>query len=142
MNPKPMTRWLLPLGLFFSFVAVPASAELQTTKPCISCQRAPFSIAMTHLWTTHPDVLQAQAALTATGFEVKAAYAGFLPYAQVDVGQQRQPTSVARFILPLLSGGSTLAAVDSARAAALQATADVDRARLRLGLRLVDAWFG
>lgn len=101
-----------------------------------------FSDALAHVWETHPDVRQSQQALQASGFDVTAAYTGFLPYAQVDLGKSsRSDTYIARLVQPIFSGGSTLAAVDGAKAAERQALAELGRTRLQLALRLNDAWF-
>lgn len=101
-----------------------------------------FSDALAHTWETHPDVRQAQQALIASGFDVTAAYTGFLPYAQLDLGRsKRSDAYVARFVQPIFSGGSTVAAVDGAKAGERLALAELGRARLQLALRLNDAWF-
>lgn len=101
-----------------------------------------FSDALAHVWETHPDVRQAQQSLQASGFDVTAAYTGFLPYAQVDLGKSsRSDNYIARLVQPIFSGGSTVAAVDGAKAAERQALAELGRTRLQLALRLNDAWF-
>ena len=122
-------RVLLPL--IMSLSVFPAQADI-----------AFFGAALGHVWNTHPEVVQARNTALAAGYDVTGAYAGFLPYAQIDSGlQTKSSTGVARIVLPLFSGGATLAAIDGASAAETQAKADVGRAQLRIGLKLVDAWF-
>ncbi len=102
-----------------------------------------FSDALVHVWETHPDVLQAQYALQATGFDLTAAYSGFLPYAQLDLARSRRSDRyIARFIQPLFSGGSTVAGVQAAQASQRQALTELSSRRLQLALRLNDVWFG
>lgn len=101
-----------------------------------------FADALSRVWAVHPDVCRAQQALQETGYDITAAYSGFLPYAQLDLGRNRvSDTYIARFVLPLFSGGSTLAAVEGAKASQNQALAELAQTRLQLALRLTDAWF-
>jgi len=127
-NKAPVARWLS---------AVPVSASSENGR----LDR--FSDALVHVWETHPDVLQAQYALQASGFDVTAAYSGFMPYVQLDMSRRRvSDRYVARFVQPLFSGGSTVAGVQAAQASQRQALAELSSRRLQLALRLSDVWYG
>lgn len=99
--------------------------------------------AMANLWQTHPDIQQAEAAVRASGYEKASAYAGFYPYLQTDMvrGSQSKNDFVVRAVLPLWSGGQTVASLDVATASQKLALADLQRTRLKLSLRLTDAYF-
>lgn len=102
-----------------------------------------FATSLAQLWRSHPEVQQAEAALRAAGYDKSATYAGFLPYAQLDMARSEDGDDerVARLILPLWRGGLNFASLDVAEASRIAAAADLQRTRLRLGLRLVDAYF-
>ncbi len=101
-----------------------------------------FADALAHLWETHPEVRMARSNLQAAGYDVDAAYTGFYPYAQVNSSASSKASStMLSFVLPLWRGGGTVAGVDVAEAGREAAFSDVNRTRLRLGLRLSDAWF-
>lgn len=128
-NKASVARWLSVEPL----VAAPQDAG-QVTR---------FADALVHVWETHPDVLQAQYALQASGYDLAASYSGFMPYAQLDlVRSRRSDRYVARFVQPLFSGGSTIAGVQAAQASQRQALAELSSRRLQLALRLSDVWFG
>jgi len=127
-SKTPVARWLS---------AEPVSASAETG----SLDR--FSDALVHVWETHPDVLQAQYALQASGYDLTAAYSGFMPYVQLDMTRSRASDRyVARFVQPLFSGGSTVAGVQAAQASQRQALAELSSRRLQLALRLSDIWYG
>lgn len=111
-----------------------------------ACAEAPalsFATSLARLWQGHPEVQQAEAALRAAGYDKSAAYTGFLPYAQLDMARSADgDEQFARVVLPLWRGGLNFATLDVAEAGRLAAAADLQRTRLRLGLRLVDAYFG
>ncbi|MDF3031691.1 MAG: hypothetical protein K0R03_2249 [Moraxellaceae bacterium] len=101
-----------------------------------------FAASLARLWQEHPEVQQAEAALRAAGYDKSAAWAGFLPYAQLDMARSEDgDEQFARVVLPLWRGGLNFASLDVAEAGRLAAAADLQRTRLRLGLRLADAYF-
>lgn len=106
--------------------------------------RLSFAESLTQVWRSHPEVQQAEAVLSAAGYDKMGAYAGFLPYAQVDMARNDDGSDeqTARFILPLWRGGLNVASLDVAEAGRIAAAADLQRVRLRLGLRLAEAYFG
>lgn len=101
-----------------------------------------FSGALAHVLSKHPEVQRAEAALAAAGYDKTAAYAGFLPYAELEAtrGDGNDESSL-RVVLPLWRGGLNFASLDSAEAAHVAAVAEVQRVRLDVALRLVDAYF-
>lgn len=100
-----------------------------------------FQNGLMHLWSTHPELLSAESQYDAAGYDIKGAYAGFLPYAAVDYQSSKSSTeSYARFVLPLWRGGLNFANLSIAEASKEAALADLQRTRLKLGLKLVDAW--
>lgn len=103
--------------------------------------RFSFGQALAYLWETHPDVQAAENNRKASVHDIRAAYAGFIPYVAVDAAKgSRSDDYVARLIIPLYKGGATVASLDSAKASELGAVADLQRVRLQLGLRLADNW--
>ena len=94
-----------------------------------SAESLSFGKALTRVWQNHPDVRKAEAAVNASGYDKTAAYAGFFPYLQTDMvrGSQSKDDYVVRAVLPLWSGGQTLASVDAAKAAQNMALATVCR---------------
>lgn len=108
-----------------------------------SAESLSFGKALTRVWQNHPDVRKAEAAVNASGYDKTAAYAGFFPYVQTDMvrGSQSKDDYVVRAVLPLWSGGQTLASVDAAKAAQNMALADLQRTRLQLALRLTEVYF-
>ena len=108
-----------------------------------SAESLSFGKALTRVWQNHPDVRKAEAAVNASGYDKTAAYAGFFPYLQTDMvrGSQSKDDYVVRAVLPLWSGGQTLASVDAAKAAQNMALADLQRTRLQLALRLTEVYF-
>jgi outer membrane protein TolC len=127
-------RRLCALALPLLLLAAGARAEA----PALS-----FATSLARLWQGHPEVLQAEAGLRAAGYDKSAAYTGFLPYAQLDMARSEDgDEQVARVILPLWRGGLNFAALDVAEASQIAAVADLQRTRLRLGLRLAEAYFG
>lgn len=101
-----------------------------------------FPDALAHLWETHPEVRMARSNLVAAGYDVKGAYTGFYPYAQLSLSAgSKTDSNIVSFVLPLWRGGATVAGVDAAEAGREAAFSDVNRTRLRLGLRLADAWY-
>lgn len=130
---KKVLSW--PVGLLLGLLlAVPAQAD----DPALG-----FADSLAELWRNHPEVQQAEAAIRAAGHDKAGAWAGFLPYAQVDMARNQEgyDERVARLILPLWRGGLNFATLDVAEAGRVAAAADLQRTRLRLGLRLADAYF-
>lgn len=130
---KKIVSW--PAGLLLGLLlAVPVHAD----DPALG-----FADSLAELWRNHPDVQQAEAAMRAAGHDKAGAWAGFLPYAQFDVARSQDgyDERVARLILPLWRGGLNFASLDVAEAGRGAAAADLQRTRLRLGLRLADAYF-
>jgi adhesin transport system outer membrane protein len=98
-------------------------------------------------WQENPQVLQAARALKATGFDVSSARAGFYPFATIEASETRGgssstdgTSSTVSLIQPLWSGGSTVAEVDQAKASQLQALAELNGARLQVGLQVAEAY--
>lgn len=102
-----------------------------------------FAGSLAQVWSSHPEVLQAEAAMRAAGHDKAGAYTAFLPYAQVDMvrSDRGDDEKVARLVLPLWRGGLNIAGLDAAEAARIATVADLQRTRLRLGLRLLEAYF-
>lgn len=101
-----------------------------------------FEQALRHIWETHPEIKQAEVLLKSTGYDINSAHSNFLPYAQIQMAQgKNENDNVARLILPLWRGGRTLATIDYAEATQIAAAADLQKARLNLATRLVDAYF-
>lgn len=99
---------------------------------------------VTRVWRDNPQVRQAEQALKATGFDITAARAGYLPYLQVQSAvaeKSEESVSTLYVVLPLWQGGLTGAQVDTAKANERAALAEVARTRLELGQRTLDAYF-
>lgn len=133
------SRRVARYGLVVALVILGAlAAPLRAGEPA----PGDFPGALAHVLSKHPEVQQAEAALVAAGYGKMAAYAGFLPYAEVEVtrGDGNDDSSL-RLGLPLWRGGLNFASLDSAEAGRLAAVADLQRVRLDVALRLVDAYF-
>lgn len=101
-------------------------------------------IIMSKVWRDNPEVLQAQQALEATGFDITAARAGYFPYVQVQsavASHSDNSISTLYIVLPIWSGGATNAQVDVAKARQKAALAELARTRLDLGQRTLTAYF-
>jgi outer membrane protein TolC len=99
---------------------------------------------MAKVWAENPQVLQAQQALEATGYDITSARAGYLPYLQLQSavsGKSSDSISTLYVVLPIWSGGATNAQVDVAKARQKAALAELARTRLDLGQRTLDAYF-
>ncbi|HEX5277001.1 MAG TPA: TolC family protein [Fluviicoccus sp.] len=113
------------------------------------CQIAPLHAdsvgqSLAQLWRNHPDIRRAEAAIKAAGYDRTAAYSGFWPYLQTDLVRSNRDGGsdyVVRAVMPLWQGGQTLASIDSAKAVQALAVADLQKARLQLGLRLTESYF-
>lgn len=117
-------------------------AALAPLAPAGELAAGDFPGALAHVLGSHPDVRQAEAALAAAGYDRTAAYAGFLPYAGLEVRRgDGNDDSFLRLVLPLWRGGLNFASLDSAEAGRVAAVAELQRARLDVALRLVDAYF-
>lgn len=101
-----------------------------------------LAAALVHLWDTHPEVRLAKSNVTAAGHDVRGAWTSFYPYARATYESGDETDSrLVSFILPLWRGGANFAGVDVAEASREAAIADVNRTRLRLGLRLSEVWY-
>lgn len=109
-----------------------------------------FGVGLKQVWVTHPDVLQAISEVNASSYDISGAMSGFYPYAQVqniNSNKNRSATgggngTLLQLILPIWNGGSTLAEIDVAKATKRQAESGVSLARLSLGQRYSEAYFG
>lgn len=96
------------------------------------------------VWRDNPEVVQAQRAVEATGYDITTARAGYLPYLQLQTSQARKSgdsSTTLYVVLPIWSGGSTNAQVDLAKAKQRSALAELARVRLDIGQRTLEAYF-
>jgi outer membrane protein, adhesin transport system len=95
------------------------------------------------VWTDNPQVRQAEQVLRARGYDVAGAKSGYFPFLQVQsIFQERASNddSNVDVVLPLWSGGSTIAEVDEAKGHERSAVADLIRTRLELGQRVLETY--
>ena len=124
--------------------ALPPSPPPRTADEAGAAGTMDLARALAIVWTENPQVLQAESALRASEFDIKSARTGYYPYFQVQASQGEGSSDSATtlfLIQPLWNGGLTAAQVDGAEAAQLLALADLNRVRLDLGQRLLDAYF-
>lgn len=98
---------------------------------------------ITKVWRDNPEVLQAEQALKASGYDITTARAGYFPYLQVQSAiaeQSSDSVSTLYVVLPIWQGGLTNAQVDTAKAKQRQAMAELARVRLDLGQRALEAF--
>lgn len=139
--PGPGVSFFRP-GRYRSRLAAALAAWLLPALAVAGEVRLGFAPSLKQVWASHPEVQQAEAALRAAGHDKFAAYTGFLPYAQVDMARSEDhDEQELRVVLPLWRGGLNLASLDVAEAGRVAAVADLQRTRLRLGLRLAEAYF-
>src|SRR3546814_8359160 len=96
------------------------------------------------VWSENPQVLQAEEAVKASGYDITAARAGYFPYLQVQSSlaeNSQDSISTLYIVLPLWSGGSTNAQVDIAKARQKAALAELAKIRLALGQSTLQAYF-
>jgi len=99
---------------------------------------------MAKVWRDNPQVSQAEQALRATGYDITAAKAGYLPYLQVQTAlakHSEESVSTLYVVLPLWNGGATGAQVDIAKARQKEALAALAQKRLDLGHQTLEAYF-
>lgn len=95
------------------------------------------------VWTDNPQVRQAEQALRASGYDLSGARAGYFPFLQVQstfTDQSGDNVSTVDAVLPLWSGGRTMAEVDAAKGRERAAIADLIRTRLELGQRVIETY--
>lgn len=98
--------------------------------------------ALAIVWRENPQVMQAELALKATGYEISGSYTGYLPYLQVQTAQgENDNSSTVRIVQPLWNGGLTGAQVDQAKARQLIALAELNKTRLDLAMRVAETYF-
>lgn len=97
--------------------------------------------ALAIVWKENPQVLQAEAALKATGYEVSGNFTGYFPYVQIQTAQgENDNSSTIRVIQPLWNGGLTGAQVDQAKARQLIALSELNKTRLDLAMRTAETY--
>ena len=99
---------------------------------------------MGRIWRDNPQVRQAEQALIASGYDITAARAGYLPYLQLQSSlaeRSQDGVSTLYLVQPLWQGGKTGGQVSVARAQQQAAVAELVRTRLDLGQRTIDAYF-
>lgn len=112
--------------------AVPSMPKLDT-----------LAQVLAKVWRDNPEVVQAERALQATGYDISAARSGYFPYLQVQTSvaeQSDDSVSTLYVVLPLWNGGLTGAQVDEAKSRQQAAGADLVRVRQTLGLRAVESY--
>lgn len=100
--------------------------------------------ALADAWRNNPQVRQAELAASATEYDIRGARAGYYPYLQAQVSQGDgggESSTTLYLVQPLWNGGLTRAQVDAAKADRLLAMAELNRIRLELGHRLLEAYF-
>lgn len=113
--------------------AEPAAPSLDTLQTIIA-----------KVWRDNPEVVQAERAVEATGYDITTARVGYLPYAQLQTSQARKSadsSATLYVVLPLWNGGQTGAQVDIAKAKQRAALAELARVRWDLGQRTLEAYF-
>ncbi len=129
--------------------AAPTAERTATdTAPAVSSgggqpQLDTLAQVLAKVWRDNPEVLQAESALKASGYDISSARSGYFPYLQVQTSLAEQTddsVSTLYFVLPLWSGGLTGAQVDEAKSRQQMAAAELVRVRLELGLRAVEAY--
>lgn len=92
-------------------------------------------------WSESPQIQQAELALQATHFDISGARAGYYPYASVQTGGGTEyDYTVIRVIQPIWNGGLTGAQVDVAKAQQRIALAQLNKARLEIGLQIAETY--
>ncbi|HEY0973633.1 MAG TPA: TolC family protein [Solimonas sp.] len=95
------------------------------------------------VWRDNPEVVQAERALQATGYDISAARSGYFPYLQLQTSvaeQSQDSVSTIYAVLPLWNGGLTGAQVDEAKSRQQAAAAELVRVRQSLGVSAVEAY--
>lgn len=94
------------------------------------------------VWEQHPRVRQAELDLAATNFDISGARAGYYPFLSVQTEQRDDGdnTSIVRIVQPIWNGGLTGAQVDISRARQRASLAQLNLARLELGLATAEAY--
>lgn len=96
------------------------------------------------VWTDNPKVKTAEAVVRASGYDITAARAAYLPYVQIQsaVAQQSSNSiSTLYVVLPVWNGGLTQASVGIAKAGQRAALAELGQVRLELGQQTLQAYF-
>jgi outer membrane protein, adhesin transport system len=98
--------------------------------------------ALAIVWAQHPRVRQSELDLAATNFDISGARAGYYPYLSVQTEQRDDGdnTSIVRIVQPIWNGGLTGAQVDISRSRQRAALAQLNLARLELGLGTAEAY--
>lgn len=99
---------------------------------------------MAKVWLDNPQVLQAEESLRASGYDITAARAAYLPYLQLQsavADRSQDSISTLYVVLPLWDGGARGAQVGIAKARQRAALAELARTRLELGQRTLEAYF-
>lgn len=113
-----------------------SSADIPRVVDTLSLPRA-----LEMVWAENPQVVEAEKAIEAAGFEVTGSYGGFLPSVTISNSTGRDGLSSVQASLPLWNGGLTLAQIDGSKAREVAARATLDRVRLTLGEQTLDAFY-
>lgn len=97
---------------------------------------------LAEVWQTNPRVISAMAAVEAAGYEIAGARSGYFPFLAFDAaqGDSGASTATVRVVQPLWRGGLTGAQVAEAKAKRRVALAELNLARLELGLQTAEAY--
>lgn len=101
-----------------------------------------FGVLLAEVWRTNPRVSRALADIEAAGYDLAAARTGFYPYLSVNASEGTEDTgsTSVSLVQPLWRGGRTLAEMDQAGAQRDVALADLNLARLELGMETGEAY--
>jgi adhesin transport system outer membrane protein len=97
---------------------------------------------LAEVWRSNPRVHRALADIEAAGYDLAAARTGFYPYLSVSASEGTDDTgsTSVSLVQPLWRGGRTLAEMDQAGAQRDVALADLNLARLELGMETSEAY--
>ena len=135
-----------PLALTLSPALSAGAVARQTTAgvavPDASGGIDSLAAALAAAMRTEPRIREAERIAAASGFDTQAARSGFFPYATVGANQDDDGngSTSLRIVQPLWNGGLTRAQVDGAREAERVALAEVDSARLEVGVEVLEAY--
>lgn len=121
-------------------VESPTGAEGEAGAPSLDT----LQNIMAKVWRDNPEVVQAERAVEASGYDITTARVGYLPYAQVQTSQARKTSdssATVYVVLPLWNGGLTNAQISIAKAKQRAALAELARTRWDVGQRTLEAYF-
>lgn len=133
----PSTREVETTGM-----ALPASDLGESERVSFTHASLTVSEALRSAWTTNPQVMEAQHAIEAAGYDRTGSYAGFLPSIQISNLTGNDSVSSIQASLPLWRGGLTLAQIRASEAREIMARANLDKVRLDIGRQTLAAFHG